>query len=251
MKLISLNIELDKHLDLVIPFLKNEQPDVVCLQELMEKDVADIAAALDYAHVFQASSYSNHHSYPEQMGKRQGVGIFAKTIATHGSEFYLGMKEHALLPFEAYAAVVPDVEKERAMVWADIPDETGTMFRIATAHLPVTPRGQSTSTQLDAAEKLLTSLAPLGEIVFCGDMNAPRGKETFSLLAARYTDAIPAEYTMSIDCDIHRAGAAIRADNEPLMVDGLFLSPSYAASEVHLASGVSDHMAIVADVQKK
>ena len=38
-KLISLNIEGIKHFDTVIPFLKKEKPDVICLQEVPKKDV--------------------------------------------------------------------------------------------------------------------------------------------------------------------------------------------------------------------
>ncbi|MEA2056412.1 MAG: hypothetical protein U9O78_01685, partial [Patescibacteria group bacterium] len=36
MKLISVNIEGDKHLDKVLPFLKKEQANVICLQEIYE-----------------------------------------------------------------------------------------------------------------------------------------------------------------------------------------------------------------------
>ena len=36
MKLISLNIEADKHLELQLPFFKSESPDILCLQEISE-----------------------------------------------------------------------------------------------------------------------------------------------------------------------------------------------------------------------
>ena len=35
-----------------------------------------------------------------------------------------------------------------------------------------------------------------------------------------------------------------------LMVDGLFTTPKYIASNVKLEPGVSDHMAIVANIEK-
>ncbi len=251
MKLISLNIELDKHLDLVIPFIQTQRPDILCLQELLEENVPAIAKALGYEHVYQASAYSAHPLYAEQIGKRQGVGIFARKITGSGTGFYLGTGEHISLPFDEYASVVPDVEKERAFIWADIPTAEGSTVRIATAHLPVTERGAATGAQLEAAERLLAALAPLGDIVLCGDMNAPRGQATFDRIAQSYSDRIPPEYTISIDCDIHRSGERIRQENPSLMVDGLFLSPAYEASGVRLQNGVSDHMAIVAEIRKK
>src|SRR3989338_8311574 len=44
-KLISLNIERSKHLNVVLPFLKREKPDVVCIQELLERDIQGFVAA--------------------------------------------------------------------------------------------------------------------------------------------------------------------------------------------------------------
>jgi endonuclease/exonuclease/phosphatase family metal-dependent hydrolase len=250
MKIISLNIEYDKHLDLVIPFIQKEQPDVLCLQELLEKDVAGIGESLGYECVSRMSSYADHPSYPLQRGHRQGVAVFAKKILASGGAHYLGSSTHIALPFEEYSAVVPNVENERALVWADIANEEGVHYRIVTAHLPVTERGAATAYQLQAAESLLEAVHSLGEVVLCGDMNAPRGQATFDLIKTKFTDCIPEKYTISIDCNIHRRGDLIRKDNASLMVDGLFLSPTYTASDVNLADGVSDHMAIVANIKK-
>jgi hypothetical protein len=46
----------------------------------------------------------------------------------------------------------------------------------------------------------------------------------------------------SIDPKLHRAGAL------QLMVDGLFTTPGYEASDVMLHTGVSDHCAITARI---
>jgi hypothetical protein len=53
------------------------------------------------------------------------------------------------------------------------------------------------------------------------------------------------QYITSIDADLHRDGDKVR---KPLMVDGLFTSPIYKCSNVRLQNGVSDHMAIVAEI---
>jgi len=51
-KLIQLNIEGSRHLARVVPFLENEKPDIVCLQELNEKDVPHILDALGETAVY-------------------------------------------------------------------------------------------------------------------------------------------------------------------------------------------------------
>ena len=38
LKLLSLNIERDKHLPKVVVLLKKEKPEVICLQEVQEPD---------------------------------------------------------------------------------------------------------------------------------------------------------------------------------------------------------------------
>jgi hypothetical protein len=75
-------------------------------------------------------------------------------------------------------------------------------------------------------------------------MNAPRGKESFSRLAKKYKDNIPPEYKTSIDQNLHKVKGI------QFMVDGLFTTPSYKASDVKLVDGVSDHMAVVAEITK-
>src|SRR3989344_7540447 len=53
LKLISLNIERAKHLDLVVPFLREQTPDVVCLQEVREPDIALLKKSINAGgHIF-------------------------------------------------------------------------------------------------------------------------------------------------------------------------------------------------------
>lgn len=92
--------------------------------------------------------------------------------------------------------------------------------------------------------KLLETLGSFPELILAGDFNAPRGGEVFGTIAARYKDNIPPEYKTSIDGGLHRAGKL------EYMVDGLFTTPQYIASKVRLIDGVSDHMAIVAEINR-
>jgi len=66
-KLISLNIEGDKHLDdKILPFFDKEKPDVLCLQEVFAKDIQKICQRTGlekYSFVSQAKVTKDIHIY--------------------------------------------------------------------------------------------------------------------------------------------------------------------------------------------
>ena len=244
MKLISLNIENNLHNHTVLPFLKKENPDIVCLQELMEEDLELYKKELSMEAVFQPWSYIRTTIYKEELrGKKQGVAIFAKNIYLSGSAFYTGSEENIKRTYEDFMST-EEYQKNKALVWADIENKDGGVFRIITTQLPVTHEGEVTFYQLEVIEALLKKLESYGEFVLCGDTNAPRGQESFKKFTKKYKDNIPEEYKTSIDQNLHRT------KNLEYMVDGLFTTQAYSASSVHLVDGVSDHMAVVADIEK-
>ena len=100
MKLISINIENNLHTETVLNFLKKEQADVVCLQELLEEDFDFYKKELNLGGVFQAWSYVKSPLYTNIIGKKQGVGIFAKNIIESGSIFYFGEKNNIEKSFD-------------------------------------------------------------------------------------------------------------------------------------------------------
>jgi exonuclease III len=238
MKLISLNIETNKHHDLILPFLKRENPDVFCAQEILEEDFAIYKRELGMDGVFAPCRYVRSKTCEESIGKLQGVSIFCKKILNSGEEFYLGTKEEVEKPFDAVNFV-----KTEALAWAEIEVESA-VYKFVTLHLPVTEHGESTEEQLSAQSYLFKKLEPLGEFILCGDMNAPRGNETFRRFTEKYKDNIPLEYKTSIDQNLHRVKGI------QFMVDCLFTTPSYTADGVKLVDGLSDHMAIVAEISK-
>ncbi|MFT5507933.1 MAG: exonuclease III [Hyphomicrobiaceae bacterium] len=74
MRLLSLNVERSAHLDRFIPFLRDTAPDVACLQELVESDIAEIQAATDltYCHFVAMARFSPDQAAPF------GVGILSR-----------------------------------------------------------------------------------------------------------------------------------------------------------------------------
>jgi exonuclease III len=245
-KLISLNIEFNKHYDKVFSFFETNNPDVICLQEILEEDFEFIQKKIGYKGVFKFYGYQSHKTeyYKDVEGKRYGVAIFAKEIISNGYEYYWGKEENFSIPPEDF---IKNDENMRSYVflWVIVQELNGNKYTVVTTHFPVTREGESTPHQLEILLPFFEKLDTLGDVIVCGDFNAPRGNETFKRIAQKYKDSIPEEYRTSIDQNLHRVKGIM------FMVDGLFLSKNYEARNVRLQDGVSDHMAIVATIFKK
>ena len=244
-KLISVNIERSKHLERVLPFLEKEQPDVVCLQELHERDKSRFEALLG-----AASFYAPMTRLPEE-DCPTGIAILSRLpMKEQRIEFYRGPLS-AIVEFDATTSDTKYATEQAMFLRTDIEDATdGSTYRIGTTHFTWTPDGLPDEHQRQDLQKLLPIIENASEIVFAGDFNAPRGGEIFSALASRWTDNIPPLYETSIDVNLHRAGKTKPHELKDKMVDGLFTTPAYFASDVKLVSGVSDHCAIVAYITK-
>jgi exonuclease III len=245
MKLISLNVEKNLHNETILAFLKKENPDVVCVQELFTEDFDLFKKELGFDGIYKLFGYLNSKSYPTLTGNGEGIAIFSKNIINSGSILYFGKEEDILKPSDE-RFLNEEFKKIYSLIWIEIQDTNGIPYKFITTHLPVTKEGESSPFQLEVTKAMLSKLNLLGEFVLCGDMNAPRGRKTFSLLEEKYKDNIPLEYKTSIDKNLHRVKGGI-----PYMVDGLFTTPEYVASNVKLVDGLSDHMAIVAEITKK
>jgi mRNA deadenylase 3'-5' endonuclease subunit Ccr4 len=240
LKLISINIEQDRHHDTVIPFLLKENADVVCVQELFERDVPLFEKVLGMKCYFVRFYFQPGKSGDFEM---MGVGLFAKNFSNPGYEYFVG-SDGEYVRFEFVGdPYIQRSKGSRAVMWATVEDKEGTSYVIASTHFTWTPEGLSTKYQKEDAEKVITILdTKVKEFVFVGDTNAPRGLETFSMFAKEWKDTIPKEYDSSIDPALHRVKGLRH------MVDVLFTTPEYEAHNVKLVEGVSDHKAVVAEI---
>ncbi|HEY4521154.1 MAG TPA: endonuclease/exonuclease/phosphatase family protein [Candidatus Paceibacterota bacterium] len=242
-KLVSINIERDKHLDRVIPFIQSEKPDVLCLQEVCEKDLSLFQKLMGGEYRF--SPASRHMAEGQTM--TDGEAVFARLpVRDWFAAQYAGSEE------VSDCSDSMDVKERskrirRTITGCEIKRGTAS-FRIATTHFTWTPDGRVDAHQRQDVRAMLDAVLPLGELVFCGDFNAPRGGEIFSFINDHYHDAIPARYKTSIDISLHRAGKERPEELVDKMVDGLFLTPGYRAGGVRLERGVSDHCAVVAHI---
>ena len=243
-RLISINIEHSRHLDRVLPFLEHERVDVVCVHELMERDITALESLLGASCIF--APVAKHVRNETGI---MGCGIFSRLpVTAHDIKHYIEPKE-PLPDFDETTTATKHASRNGPLIIADVEASDG-RYRIATTHFTWTPHGDADDFQREDVSKLLDILRTLGSFVVCGDFNAPRGGEIFSQLAGQYTDNIPKEYATSIDVNLHRAGTARPEELADKMVDGLFTTPNYLASDVRLQFDVSDHAAIVATIQR-
>lgn len=247
LKLVHINIERSKHLSLVFPFLKSEQPDVVCIIELMERDFARFEEELGMKGIYSPMAL---HPAEDNEGVT-GSAVFSKYPLQNTSvEYY----HHSAEPLLHHIPGHPDTIAN-ALITAEV-EKDSIVYRIATTHFIWSTQGEVTDLQRECLEKMLPMLEQKGELVLTGDFNAPRGGEIFAALASKFKDNVPAEYVSSLDPAIHRAGARLAEDAKAMgipgyMVDGIFSTPSFTISNVKLVAGVSDHCSIVANVSKQ
>jgi len=229
--LLTLNIEEDKHLDLILPYLIDQKFEVICLQEVFQKDLPQLAEA--------ANAQSYYTPLAMLNGKVWGVALLIRLdlkVISSFEKYYKG--ESTQIPtftFETPNAV------NRAILSAEIEKE-GKKWRFTTTHFTWAGGGGVSPDQERDFPNLIHALNEAGETVLCGDFNAPRGLRIFDDLATRYKDNIPAEATTTIDQKLHRAKGL------QLVVDGMFTSPKYQIKNAEVISDLSDHCGVKGDV---
>ncbi len=245
MKIISINIERDLHTDTVLPFLKNEGPEVVCMQELFEDQVDFYKKELEMECFYKPMNlWDSSIRCKENKGVRKfGIAIFAKDIKESNSEYIVGDENN--LNVHIPSTRVEDRNNVNTLVmWAKILSLNGKEYNIASTHFTWTYEGVSTPFQIEDAKKLINILDNnLKEFILIGDTNAPRGRTTFEMIASHFKDNIPKEYKTSIDQNLHRVKGLFN------MVDCFFTKGDIKVENVKLVDGVSDHMAVVGEVE--
>ena len=238
--LISLNVEADQHYQRFLPFLKQEKPDVVCLQEVLERDMERLSRELNMQGAFEPMMSLTAPQLVARglEGEKIGVALFTRFEAVYRHEYYFGSRE--IVPKER-----PDHQGVNLILLTAQFEYESVPFTFGTTHFTWTPDGDASDMQRENLADLFSTLERYPEIVFCGDFNAPRGREIWGMIARRYKDNIPPEYLSSVDPNLHRAKSL------QVMVDGLFTTPGYTASSVRLAEGVSDHKAVVGYISSR
>lgn len=242
-KVISLNIEGHRHLERIIPFLQQEQPQIINLQEVYAVDVPVLEQALQkQAHFTPMAIVTEPTPHQSHTLGEWGLAQFgSEEITVRQAKYYVGEKNQPLPIF--FENANPN-SMLRAVSWLR-GEFAGQLYTVATTHFTWSPRGEATELQRKNLQSLFKVLDQVPANVLTGDFNAPRGGEIFGSLAQRYQDEIPPEVTTSIDGQYHKAGAL------ELMVDGFFSAAEYQVSDVRLVGGLSDHLAVVGTIHKQ
>lgn len=245
MKLISLNIEGKAHLERVTHFLRNESPDVFCLQEIFREDF-EYFETLGYTGIFLPMTLKDVAGIKSEIG----IALYSRNKIIQANTFYYSHTLSSVPIFDKDDipnSVLPGV------IIADI-ECAGKTFSIATTHFTWTPEGSHPCTeQKEDMGIFLTHIEKLPPHVICGDFNIPRNiNSLYPELTKHYTDTIPLQYSSSLDKTLHRLGND--SDKERIftsfMVDYIFTQPPYIATDVTLEFGVSDHAGLIANISQ-
>jgi exonuclease III len=246
MKLISLNIERNKHLERVLPFLKKEDADIVCLQEIYESNLP-LFEVLGYTSSFLPMTLMEVSSTDEKMG----VAILCRNTKQQQVTSFYYSKEFTEIP--KYIQSGTDSSIMHGALFAECSID-GKTFLVGTTHFTWTPIGDRPSDRQKAhMGTFLDKIKTIKQHLMCGDFNIPRLKNPlYEKLILNYTDSIPLSFTSSLDKNLHKAGDVPEAAElfESYMVDYVFTQSPYVASDVRLEFGVSDHAAVVATIEK-
>lgn len=242
-KLISLNVERSKHLHRNIPFLQQERPDVLCLQEVFEDDQERFARELEMPYYIWLKDVLTE-------GERNGAGkvgysgpaIFSRTpFDNSGSEYYYLPEEGISLEDTADTFRQTNAQ---GVVWAttNIGEQS---YLFVNTHFTCTVGGVFDEDQKQDFQELKKILDRLGAHILAGDLNSPRGRGSWEQFVDYYgKDNISADVISTIDPELHRRKGL------ELVVDGIFAKSPYTVSNVRVVTGLSDHKAIVAQIEK-
>lgn len=237
LKLVTINIEGNRHLARWPRIVPEEQPDVVCMQEVFEKDLPYIEEKLQMkGSFFPMMNIAQENKYGISPAGLWGVGLF--TNLTHSpiqGEYYSGTNKVKIF-------VLPN-DASRVLVSSTV-EKDGEQFTVATTHFTWSGKGETTAEQLADFSQLKQIVEKKNEVILCGDFNAPRGRELFSKFTEILHDNLPADVTTTLDETLHYAGKL------DLVVDTIFTSPQYRAEKVHTIAGVSDHMAVAGEISR-
>ena len=234
-KLLTLNIEAHRHLDRVCAAIAEHMPDIVCLQEVLEPHCARLAAVGGYDVKFSVSGHPPNYFGVEC---RWGLAVLSRVPLRWQTESFYSDDSRIRVLHEPNDA-------RRILLMTELEHE-GQSFRIATTHFTWSPDGQINDCQQADFLRLKAVLSKYSDYVLCGDFNAPRGREMFGRFVDELglTDHLPASVTSTLDARFHHVPAL------ELVVDTIFSTPQYRATNIRVLDGISDHKGILALIER-
>ncbi len=239
-KLISLNIENDTHIERVRSFFKEQQADIILVQELYRRYIPQFEQELAMNSVFAPLCLK---SVDDISGKTEewGIAIFSRQKILKQYKLYYVGNENKLQLFDR---ATQDQTRYKALLGAEI-EKDRQKYLVFTTHFTASPQIAVSEQQRKDLHSLQSMLSLFPEVILAGDFNSERGQPVFDALSQRYKDNIPAAITSTFDKTLHRH------PEWESVVDGLFTTPEYHVTTIKFESGVSDHLAIIAEIERK
>lgn len=253
-KLLTLNVEINRHWDTILPFLEHEAPEVLCLQEVFDRDAEMLAKRFGYGYIH--IPITKQLSNPKDAASFVPMGPALLTTLPLKNKNRAYYYEPAPTIQEYRGATVADKRAtiHQGMVWGTV-EKDGMEFTVASNHFTWTPDGQPNENQDCDLPALFKILDGIPSLVICGDFNVPRGPEDriYRALTERFEDNVPQSIETTMDIPNHRVR------NDPVqskrlatfVVDYIFSTPEYEVSGVRRVCGLSDHCALIASVGRR
>lgn len=244
LKLLSVNIEGQKHLDKIRTLLQKENPDVVCLMECFPETIDTIAGG-EYPYRIHVPTYlvdqDEQNILIPSATRRWGEVIISKYPLQQTSITYLSMDPYGPenLPTHGTDNHIP------ALILVNLEFE-GKKYQIGTIHLTWTPKASMTARQRKNVSELL-GLVKNKELILAGDFNVPRGNKMYMKIAQKLKDNVPPQVVTTLDPKLHYRNVG-HPGSLKLVVDYVWSTPKYKVYDLRVRSGVSDHCALVCTI---
>ncbi|HEY4517768.1 MAG TPA: endonuclease/exonuclease/phosphatase family protein, partial [Candidatus Paceibacterota bacterium] len=145
LKLVSLNIELDRHLDKVLPFLQQERADVICLQEVREKNFATLERGLHLKGFFVPTCVPDVERVVDKRAAGEGRLVVNEELVKKGPEgiaLFTGLPVHST-HIDYYHKISEAVPRwsvgQNRVLFSAIVDKGGKNYTVGTTHFTWTP----------------------------------------------------------------------------------------------------------------
>lgn len=244
-KIISLNIEKDRHFEKHKKFFLDEKADIICFQEIFKEDIEKYKKLLKMNYFcFSPMVYSKSFINPTKTSL-QGIAILSKYEIKSFEDFDI-FEIQKKRKFVTNPVEFKNMNRQHWKLLFISANIKNKIYNIITTHAPVTKRGDYiTEFQRKYFKNLKNILKNKDSFILTGDFNTSRKAELFRDLASIYICNIPKKYKTSIDNKIHREGYK----NIQHVVDGFFTTKDIKVKKIKYQDGVSDHFAVVAEIE--
>lgn len=258
LKILQINIENDKHLDKIINLVKEKDPDIVCMQEVVVDSWVYVLENMGYSFCFAPMLVLD--------GKEEGVLIFSKYKILKNKVFRYDLNKGNTLPVfnKKDLALIDGVRPWCRFLYHFVLLNTSLeinniVFNVVTTHFPVADHVvpdlpfhmfKDNQNLIDLLcirnhfDLFIQNLSKIKKpLIFTADLNTPRGSFIYDDLAHLLVDWVPQNLNTTLDSKNHR----VKELN--LVVDTIMTSQDFDLINFEVIEGVSDHKALLATLE--